>query len=64
MYCFALIIAVVHTHPNMANPEPRGPDLLIADEFQVPMFTITLAGMYLYDPATGEQPRPRAVGLA
>lgn len=46
------IIAVVHTHPNKAAPEPQGPDLLIADKFQVPMFTITLAGMYLYDPAT------------
>jgi hypothetical protein len=46
------IIAVVHTHPNKAAGEPQGPDLLIADKFQVPMFTITLAGMYLYDPTT------------
>jgi hypothetical protein len=46
------IIAVVHTHSNKAAPEPQGPDLLIAERFQIPMFTITLAGMYLYDPAT------------
>ena len=46
------IIAVVHTHPNKAAPEPQGSDLMLADKFQVPMFTITLAGMYLYDPAT------------
>jgi hypothetical protein len=46
------IIAVVHTHPNKAAPEPQGPDLLIADKFGVPMFTLTRGGMYLYDPAT------------
>lgn len=46
------IIAIVHTHPNKSHPEPQGPDLLIADKFGVPMFTITRDGMYLYDPAT------------
>ena len=46
------IIAIVHTHPNKSNPEPQGRDLLIADRFGVPMFTITVSGMYLYDPAT------------
>ncbi len=46
------IIAIVHTHPNKSNPEPQGPDLLIADKFGVPMFTITRGGMYLYDPIT------------
>ena len=46
------IIAIVHTHPNKSNPEPKGQDLLIADRFGVPMFTITVSGMYLYDPAT------------
>lgn len=46
------IIAIVHTHPNKSDPKPQGPDRLIADRFGVPMFTITLSGMYLYDPAT------------
>ena len=46
------IIAIVHTHPNKSNPEPQGPDLLIADKFGVPMFTIARSGMYLYDPLT------------
>ena len=46
------IIAIVHTHPNKSNPEPQGPDLLIADKFGVPMFTITRGGMYLYDAVT------------
>jgi hypothetical protein len=46
------IIAIVHTHPNKSHPKPQAPDLLIADRFGVPIFTITLDGMYLYDPVT------------
>lgn len=46
------IIAIVHTHPNKSDPKPQAPDLLIADKFGVPIFTITLGGMYLYDPVT------------
>lgn len=44
--------AVIHTHPNRKAPEPQPPDVMIADRFGVPMFTITFSGMYLYDPAT------------
>jgi len=45
------IIAIVHTHPNSASPEPQRNDLQIADRFQVPIFTITNRGMFVYDPA-------------
>jgi hypothetical protein len=46
------IIAVVHTHPNGVDPKPAGHDLLLADRFHVPVFTITRRGMYVYDPVT------------
>jgi hypothetical protein len=46
------IIAVVHTHPNSASPEPQRNDLQIADRFGVPIFTITNRGMFVYDPGT------------
>jgi hypothetical protein len=45
-------IAVVHTHPNDANPKPKGADCQIADKYGVPIFTITAKGMYVYDPYT------------
>jgi hypothetical protein len=45
-------IAVIHTHCNNKAPEPQPADIKIAEKFGVPMFTITLSGMYLYDPAT------------
>ena len=46
------IIAVVHTHPNGDDPRPTGKDLLLADRFRVPVFTLTQRGMYVYDPET------------
>ena len=45
-------IAVVHTHPNNSDPRPHDEDLVVADKFQVPIFTITSRGMYVYDPLT------------
>ena len=45
-------IAVVHTHPNDVDPRPAAADINIADRFQVPMFTLTTNGMFLYDPTT------------
>jgi len=47
------IIAVVHTHPNGDDPKPSRNDWGIAERFQVPVFTITRRGMYVYDPETG-----------
>jgi len=45
-------IAIVHTHPNDSDPRPATADIEIAERFQVPMFTLTITGMFLYDPTT------------
>jgi len=45
-------IAVIHTHPNNRDPRPEPQDIQIARKFDVPMFTITRRGMYMYDPVT------------
>ena len=45
-------IAIVHTHPTNCNPRPTTTDMGLADKYHVPMFTITLDGMYMYDPDT------------
>jgi hypothetical protein len=45
-------IAIVHTHPNAADPKPWGDDIVAADKYGVPIFTITNRGMYVYDPGT------------
>jgi hypothetical protein len=50
-------IAVVHTHPNRNDPKPSNMDMQLADRFNVPMITITLHGMYVYDPATKKTTR-------
>ena len=45
-------IAIVHTHPNSCDPNPAEQDKRLADKYRVPNFTITISGMYVYDPAT------------
>jgi len=45
-------IAIVHTHPNASDPKPQDDDIVVADKYQVPVFTITSRGMYVYDPGT------------
>ncbi len=45
-------IAIVHTHPNATDPKPCGDDIVAADKYGVPIFTITNRGMYVYDPGT------------
>lgn len=45
-------IAIVHTHPNDVNPEPNRNDCEVADHLGVPMFTLALRGMFMYDPRT------------
>jgi hypothetical protein len=42
--------AIVHTHPNSSDPRPQAEDIAVADKHQVPVFTITSQGMYVYDP--------------
>jgi hypothetical protein len=44
--------AIVHTHPNNADPRPQGEDINVADRYGVPIFTIARRGMFVYDPAT------------
>lgn len=46
------IVAVLHTHPNSSNPQPAGEDMKIADKFGIPVCTITIRGLFVYDPAT------------
>jgi hypothetical protein len=48
----AAAIAIVHTHPNGSDPKPAEQDRQVADKYDVPNFTLTLSGMYVYDPAT------------
>ena len=45
-------IAIVHTHPNSSDPRPQDEDLVVADKYRVPIFTITNRGMHVYDPRT------------
>ena len=45
-------LAIVHTHPNNSDPRPSEQDRRVADKYGVPNFTITISGMYVYDPAT------------
>lgn len=47
-------IAVVHTHPNSSDPRPQDEDIVVAEKYQVPVFTITSRGMYVYEPRTGK----------
>ena len=47
-------IAIVHTHPNDSEPEPQEPDRRLADRLRVPILTITMHGMFMYDPAAGK----------
>lgn len=44
-------VAILHTHPNRSDPRPHAADVAIADRLRVPMFTLTVKGMFLYDPA-------------
>lgn len=52
-------VAIVHTHPNNASPKPQEADCQIADKYGVPIFTLTLKGMYVYDPLTKKTTRVR-----
>jgi len=45
-------LAIVHTHPESCDPKPSEQDRRIADQLGVPNFTISIYGMYVYDPAT------------
>jgi hypothetical protein len=44
------IIAIFHTHPQKVDPKPSWDDIKLADKYKVLMFTLTIRGMYVYDP--------------
>ncbi len=44
-------IAIVHTHPNNRDPQPSDVDQQTSDKLGVPIFTLSIHGMYMYDPA-------------
>ncbi|MEW6127831.1 MAG: hypothetical protein AB1757_12405 [Acidobacteriota bacterium] len=44
-------LAIIHTHPNNCEPKPSEQDRRVADKYGIPIFTITIKGMYMYDPA-------------
>ncbi len=46
------VIAIVHTHPNTSPARPSPDDMAVADKYRVLIFTITLRGMFVYDPFT------------
>jgi hypothetical protein len=46
------IIAIFHTHPNNRDPKPVKQDIQVSRRFDVPIFTLTRRGMFMYDPAT------------
>jgi hypothetical protein len=46
------IIAIFHTHPRAVDPRPSDGDIKVADKYRVLMFTLSLRGMYVYDPQT------------
>ena len=45
-------LAIVHTHPNSCDSRPSEQDERVADKYGIPIFTITVSGMYVYDPTT------------
>lgn len=45
-------VAIIHTHPNFCDPRPSEVDKKAADRLHVPIFTLTIRGMYVYDPAS------------
>ena len=45
------IIAIFHTHPNNRDPKPVEEDIAIARRFDVPIFTLSRKGMFMYSPA-------------
>jgi hypothetical protein len=46
------IVAIFHTHPKSVDPRPSQDDMQVADKYNVLMFTLTIRGMYVYDPGT------------
>ena len=55
--CFTFIwepgtVGILHTHPNSSPPKPQDDDIKVADKYGVPIFTLTIRGVFVYDPMT------------
>lgn len=46
------VVAIFHTHPNRTPMQPSPQDIRNSDQLQVPNFTLTNRGMWVYDPIT------------
>ena len=46
------VVAMLHTHPNDGNSEPSPQDKRNADFLQIPTFTISATGLWVYNPRT------------
>ena len=45
------VVAIFHTHPNRCPAMPSPQDIRNSDLLQIPNFTLTSRGMWVYDPA-------------
>ena len=46
------VVAILHTHPNQSGREPSPADRANADLLQIPTFTLTDRGLWVYNPKT------------
>lgn len=50
----ANVVAILHTHPNQVGREPSPNDRANSDLLQIPTFTMTNRGLWVYNPKTRE----------
>lgn len=48
------VVAILHTHPNQVGREPSPSDRANSDLLQIPTFTLTNRGLWVYNPKTRE----------
>jgi hypothetical protein len=46
------VVAIFHTHPNSSRQEPSKQDRRNSDQLQIPAFTLTNRGLWVYSPKT------------
>jgi len=62
------MVGIAHTHPTRtlsayhSKPEPSSGDRETADKYSFPVYTISVEGIYKYDPATGAVTREMGPG--
>ena len=50
------VLAITHTHPRSAGPEPSAGDIATADRLGLPIYTVTQRGIFKYDSEVGGEP--------